>query len=300
LNIKSGHTDNEDKLYEPYYQFKQLGTGIRLSYVELGSGSGTPVILLHGATDSYISFSQVGNVLSEMGCYALIPELRGHGRSDKPTEQVYSIPLLTDDILDWLDKMGITSAHIVGHSLGSFIAQNIAIHRPQLATSLTLIGSAAHIADNPMVAWLLDGDGEFPGIRHMEGNIDDGFIREWVSSTNSDPRFAEYTYKHAAVLPYDTWVGVFSGIEADHSKGLSGLRMPVQIIWGTQDEFFPKATQLALIDAIGSDTILFRTKPAGHNTHWESNLGLEIAQNIYSFTNAADKRESTYETSALI
>ena len=270
--------------YDPQYQYVNLDNGIRLSYVELGDKGGDTVVLIHGATDSYLSFSQVASVLQGKGYHVFIPELRGHGNSDKPEGELYAAELLAEDIAEWMNKAEIKLAHIVGHSLGSMVAQDMAIAHPELVSSLTLIGSAAKFAGNPTIQWLLEGDSEFPGIANL-AEVPDDFIRDWTASTNYDEEFVKRTYTNAANLPNFVWGSVFRGaITADNSETLVSVTVPAQIIWGTADNLFSKEDQLALIDALGSGHIVFKPKPGiGHNTHWEGKLYAEIADDIGSF-----------------
>lgn len=270
--------------YNPEYQSLRLNTGITMSYVELGPKTGTPIILIHGATDSYLSFSQVGACLAASGFHVYIPELRGHGQSDKPEGESYTPALLADDIYAWAQQLEIPPAHYVGHSLGSFITQEIAIEHPEITTSITLIGSAASVADNPLVSYLLEGDGEFPGFNNMNGKISDDFIREWAFSENYDEIFIEKSYEHASSLPFSTWIQTFGGLTSDNTQRLEQVSCPALIIWGTEDDFFGKDDQSDLIKALGSGRITFIKKQGGsHNTHWDYHLGEEIAGDIMIF-----------------
>lgn len=270
--------------YAPKYSYKTLNTGIRMSYVEMGNKKGSPIVLVHGATDSYISFSQVGAYLGEKGYHVYIPELRGHGNTTKPTEGPYSINLLAKDINAWMKQVNIDQAHFVGHSLGSFVVQEMAISYPSRVKSLTLIGSSNKVMDNPTANWLMNGDAEFLGLLGMDGIIPDEFLQEWTYSTNYDPLFAEYTYKHAKQLPYYSWINTFSALSIDNTARLSSVTVPVLIIWGSDDVFFTINDQNALQESLGSDVILFRQKDgASHNTHWDGKMGNEIANDIDFF-----------------
>jgi pimeloyl-ACP methyl ester carboxylesterase len=268
--------------YDPEFKYARLVTGIRIAYAEFGRAGDPPVVLIHGVTDSFLSFSQVAPRIASAGFRVIVPELRGHGRSDKPTEGPYTVDIHTEDIASLLSRLGIENAHIVGHSLGSFIAQTLAIKRPDRVGSLTLIGSAGKVEGNETLAWLLDGDDEFPGINNSVG-FSDEFLTEWTASTNYDSEFVRRTYDHAKTLPRYVWVNAFNGI-SNYPDRLKEIKVPVQIIHGADDSFFSVDDQLDLIKRLGSGYILFQSKEGvGHNTHWEGRIDEEISNDIVNF-----------------
>jgi len=270
--------------YKPNYKYKTLTTGIKMSYVEMGNPDGIPLVLIHGATDSYISFSQIGTYLADMGYHVYIPELRGHGKSSKPEDVKYTIALYAEDIAAWMDKIKLRNAHFIGHSLGSFIAQEMAITYPDRVKSMILLGSSNTAANNPSVKRLLEGDGEFPGLLNLGGEIPADFLKSWTASDNADADFIIYTYKHAKNLPYHVWINVFTNIAVDNSERLKNVTLPTLIIWGGADDFFPLPNQLALIRALSSCDITFKKLDGlGHNLHWSGEAGSDIAHYIDEF-----------------
>jgi 3-oxoadipate enol-lactonase len=74
----------------------------------------------------------------------LTPDMRGHGRSPKPAGP-YSIPLMTDDVIDLLDDLKIERAHVAGLSMGGAIAQQLTIKQPERVRSLTLVNTFARV-----------------------------------------------------------------------------------------------------------------------------------------------------------
>ncbi|MCC8122515.1 MAG: alpha/beta hydrolase [Oscillospiraceae bacterium] len=270
--------------YDPEYSYADLDTGIRMAYVHLGDGTGTPVVLIHGATDSYISFSQVGTRLAALGYDVYIPELRGHGHTDKPMEDVYQVEEHAEDIDAFMTAVNLQDANIVGHSLGSFVAQDLAILFPQRVQSLTLIGSAAAVSDNPMVEWMLYGGDDFAGLVSYVDTLPEEFLRTWTESSNYDPAFVEATYQNAAEMPVYAWRSTFLAVDLDNTPLLWALEVPVLIIWGSDDVFFSESDQLLLRESLRSAAVTFLTKEGvGHNTHWEGNMGMEIAGDIDTF-----------------
>ncbi|MDR1196177.1 MAG: alpha/beta hydrolase [Endomicrobium sp.] len=280
--VLSAYAQDNTVIYEPKYDYAKLNTGINIAYVTLGDKKNTPIVLIHGVTDTFLSFSQVAPVLEKAGFYVIIPELRGHGKTDKPKKGPYTIEQHTADINALLDKLEIKKAHVTGHSLGSFIAQNLAVKNPDKVSSLILIGSAASLEGNPTLAWLLEGDADFPGINKLKSLTDD-FLTDWTASSNYDPVFVKKTFDNAKNLPLYAWVYAFNGISLN-PENLPKIKVPVEIIWGTQDTFFPIKDQLELIEKLGSDHIIFIKKEgASHNTHWEGKLGEEVANDIANF-----------------
>ncbi len=151
---------------------------------------------LHGATDSRVSWSQVAPLLAEKGYHCYVPEYRGHGLSDKPeSENGYTVDLHTQDVITLMDAVGLQRAHIVGHSLGSLITQQLNVHIPERVLSSTLIATSAVVHDdNEVLAWILTGDGTVDGYQGLINIPDDtempeSFIQEWARCTNDDPGF---------------------------------------------------------------------------------------------------------------
>ena len=69
----------------------------------------------------------------------LVLDNRGHGRSEAPPHKnAYTVESMVEDTRLLIRKTGISRYHLVGHSIGGAVAQEIAIHEPQSLLSLTL------------------------------------------------------------------------------------------------------------------------------------------------------------------
>ena len=73
-------------------------------------------------------------------------DFRGQGQS-QVTKSGYDMETLTEDTLALLDMLGIKKCHFVGLSMGGFIAQRIALKRPELLLSLILLETSADPED---------------------------------------------------------------------------------------------------------------------------------------------------------
>src|SRR5687767_15759387 len=102
-------------------------------------GQGEAVILLHGIAGSFDTWTPV---LPELGrsCYAVAPDLLGHGRSAKPRGD-YSLGAYVTGLRDLMEALEIPSATIVGHSLGGGIAMQFAYQFPKRCERLVLVDS---------------------------------------------------------------------------------------------------------------------------------------------------------------
>lgn len=116
-----------------------LPTGVRLHYAEQGDPAAQPLILLHGYSDSWFSYSGVLTGLARnYHVYAL--DQRGHGDSDRPATGD-AMADLAADVIAFMDVKGIERATIVGHSMGSFVARQVVAAAPERVARLVLVPS---------------------------------------------------------------------------------------------------------------------------------------------------------------
>jgi pimeloyl-ACP methyl ester carboxylesterase len=103
-------------------------------------GRGEPLLLLSGlATDLRIWACQRLVFGRRFRCIAI--DNRGSGRSGKP-DGPYTLEQMAADAVGVLDAEGVGRAHVLGHSMGSYIAQVLAVQYPDRLRSLTLAGTA--------------------------------------------------------------------------------------------------------------------------------------------------------------
>src|SRR4051794_22501339 len=107
----------------------RLGTGVDICYLAQGDPSGVPVLLLHAWGESSGSFDRLTPLLPPT-IRALAMDQRGHGYSEKPAEG-YSLTAFADDVMGFMDAMGLRSMVLVGSSSGGYVAQQVAVSSPE-------------------------------------------------------------------------------------------------------------------------------------------------------------------------
>ena len=117
----------------------RLSTGIKMYYERHGSGE--PLILIMGTGFDHSGWvNQIKDYSKHFEC--IVFDNRGVGKTEG-SDSEFSISLMAEDVLSLMDKLNIKKAHFSGVSLGSCVAQEIVIKRPDIACSLQLHGTWA-------------------------------------------------------------------------------------------------------------------------------------------------------------
>lgn len=243
----------------------QLPNAVKLPYVEQGNPRGTPVVLLHGITDSWHSFERVlPHLPASIRAFAV--SQRGHGDADRPTTG-YGPQDFAADLAAFMDALDLDSAVVVGHSMGASIAQRFAIDHPGRTRGLVLVGSLTTWRGHPDFVELWNSV-----VSTLTDPIDPGFVREFQESTLAQPvppEFLETVVRESLKLPARVWkAALLEGLlEADFSGELAAIQAPTLIFWGDRDAL-TRNGQEALTTAIaGSRLVVYAG--AGHGLHWE-------------------------------
>src|SRR5206468_4559203 len=107
---------------------------LTIAYEESGSAQGFPIILLHGFPDDARAFDGVAPPLVKAGCRVLVPYLRGYGGTrflDAAEPRMAQQAAIGQDLLDFLDALGIASAGLSGYDWGGRAACIAAIVAPE-------------------------------------------------------------------------------------------------------------------------------------------------------------------------
>jgi non-heme chloroperoxidase len=238
-----------------------LANGLRLQYRRQGPENGSAVILLHGYSDSSLSFGRIMPLLpSEQRVIAV--DLRGHGDSDKPADR-YRMSDLADDVIGMMDRLHVASAVVVGHSMGSFVAQALVERAPRRVSGLVLVGSAPRAA-NAVVADLR------AAVESLRDPIDAEFVRDFQYGTVSRPvpeAFMDAAIVNSRRMPAAVWKKVLTGLMQFQPK-LPRSSVRTLVLGGTRDSVFDVGEQVALARQYPFAQLRL-IENVGHSLHWE-------------------------------
>lgn len=307
-----------------------IGNGERLAYTEIGPKDGSVVLFLHGLTNSADAWVPVMRDLHRRlpGRRLIAVDLRGHGLSFRPAGHVcntnpvecFGMDDMAGDVEGLLDALGIDRAAIAGHSMGSLVAQRVALDSPDEVTALVLVGTTSDATSTPILGdWLVDDvvEGQWRAALEAQGvawpdpaltrtplaadpNAVAWLQRYWNVYPVSPQRDTETIARQTAQVPIGTWLGATQAILAFHdTTELTRMRVPTLVLWGTQDVFFGRADQRRLVAALevasehggsfcwkqyGSRPLAangLQSDDLGHNLTWEAPA--EVASDIASF-----------------
>nr|AYJ09253.1 esterase [uncultured bacterium] len=178
----------------------ELPNGITMAYTDFGDASGTPLLMIHGYTDNNRAWSLNAPFLTGRRLIAI--DLRGHGQST--VTETYSVDELANDVAHFIDKLGLGSVDVIGHSLGSITAQVLAAFYPDKVKSIVLVNSTLKAKAGP-------GDVLWETVMSMSFPVDpDGeLMKEWFwNPTPIDPTFLRFSMEDAAQTDRRVWHGV--------------------------------------------------------------------------------------------
>ncbi|PSQ02740.1 alpha/beta hydrolase [Halobacteriales archaeon QS_5_70_17] len=113
---------------------------VELHVRRAGPADGPPVVLLHGFPEFWYGWRGQIGPLADAGYRVLVPDQRGHNRSDRPADRrAYGIDRLVGDVAGLLDATGHAAARVVGHDWGAMVAWLLAAEAPDRVDRLGVL-----------------------------------------------------------------------------------------------------------------------------------------------------------------
>jgi len=233
-------------------------------------GEGTPLVLIAGLGADGASWSGVIARLPKH--YQTITiDNRGAGRSKIP-EKPYTVAAMAEDVLRLLDHLKVPKAHILGHSLGGYVAQEFAIRYPERLDRLVLASTAA-------VSSARNNELFLKFYRELqEGTDPEAWLREWTPWLFAKSSLARETFIAALIKKglrnrYKQQLPGFKGqIDAisafDTRDRLNRVKARTLVLEGAEDVLIlPEEAEALARELPGG---IFQPVPgAAHNIHIE-------------------------------
>ncbi len=218
----------------------KIGSAAGIEYAEAGQG-GVPVICLHGIGGSYASFMpQLKSLATQQRVIAW--NMPGYGNSPLLHETTFAN--LADALVGFMGAMSIDKAHLLGHSIGGMIAQELALSYPERVVSLALLGTTSAFGGRddsfkqkflaarmkPLDAGLTMPDLAQRFVPEIVGSRAPAAVIEAATATMSAVPEATYRVIMACLVSFDRY--------QDTAK----LTMPACLIAGSEDNNAPAAS----------------------------------------------------------
>jgi pimeloyl-ACP methyl ester carboxylesterase len=235
-----------------------VGTGVRLHYRRVGSGD--PLLLVMGAAGSAGLWAAAEPVLAER--YDVVSfDYRGLGGSERG-DGVITTASLADDAAGLLDALEIPRAHVLGWSLGSAVAQEIALRHSERIGSLILYGTYGRC--DAFATALMSA------MKHPweTGDLAAGLVVLGVSyspeflDSPEFSKFVEWTMPIAPKTPGEVravaeqWAAV---LEFDSLDRVEAIAAPTLVLTGEHDIVTPPRLGRAVADRIPNVTFQLMT-----------------------------------------
>jgi pimeloyl-ACP methyl ester carboxylesterase len=194
-------------------------------------GKGPPVLFLHGAGGAGIWMPFMAELAESHD--VIVPDHPGYGRSETP-EWLDQLSDLAYFYLNFIDALGLDRVHLIGHSLGGWIAAEMAVRNTGKLSTLTLIGAAGlrvtGVPQGDLFLWTAEE-------RARNLFVEQRFADERLKHAMAEGQ-ADIIIKNELTTADLAWQPRFH--DPQLRKWLHRIDVPTLIVWGDSDKVFPQ------------------------------------------------------------
>jgi non-heme chloroperoxidase len=232
------------------------------------SGSGSPLILLHGWTSSHTVWNPLIEVLQQRH-QVFCPDARGHRGHLLTVTQTPDVSRLACDVLNLMDHYGIQKAAIAGHSMGALtLWQFIRDVGCERLSHICIIDQSPKLMTD--ASWSNGIYGEFDDVRSqqliddLETDFSEAVLRLIAYGLNAKARETyqrnsrgwQQSRLNLRKLVPEPLIAIWKSlVAADFRDVLPGIDVPTLVVWGAESNFYTSATAQFLLDQIPMATL---------------------------------------------
>jgi pimeloyl-ACP methyl ester carboxylesterase len=208
------------------------------------AGEGRPIVLIHGLGASGRWWSRnVPTLARHFRVYAI--DVIGFGRSGG---QEFVLDLASSHLVAWMDAIGVERATVVGHSMGGYIAADLAADHPRRVDKLVLVNAAALPFE---VSYQTHLRNSVRGLRYVSPRV--------------LPLAVLDSFRAGALTLLG---GIRQILAADLTEKLARIEAPTLVVWGAEDPLIPASAGERLSLALKNGSFA-RMEGAAHNPMWD-------------------------------
>jgi 2-hydroxy-6-oxo-octa-2,4-dienoate hydrolase len=243
-----------------------VANGIGTNY--LTAGDGPPVVLVHGSGPGVSAYANWRLLIPQLAqrytVYAL--DMVGFGFTDRPDGVDYTIKTWTDQLLGFLDALGLDRVSLVGNSFGGAVALRTAAEHPDRIDHLVLMGSVGvpfPITEGLDAVW-----GYEPSFENMRAIMDYfAYSRDLVNDELAEVRYQasiqpgfHESYSAMFPAPRQRWVDAM----VTPDEAIAAITAPTLVVHGREDRVIPLANSYRLLELVPHAQL----HVFGHCGHW--------------------------------
>lgn len=258
------------------------------------TGTGEPVLFLHGFPDSNKTFSPIMEEMGKNGFHCVAPVLRGYEPSTiSPANKLHLVNLV-DDVVGWMEDRRWEKIHLIGHDWGGIIGYAMAMYYPNRIQSLTTIAvpTLRSLQDSflwaplqmfqswyvllfqvPYLAELTIRANQFAFLDYLWREWSPNFTPNQDHLADIKSNFQNPGVLSSALAYYRSFSDVFSKEGKESIAGVldTKISIPTLVFYGLNDGCFHKNLfeHLLLEEDFSSDFKKIGFDHAGHFLHWE-------------------------------
>lgn len=239
-------------------------------YFEQHGDAGEPLFLVHGYTGDLTDWRHQVAEFSATN-RVLVMDHRGHGRSEAPKDRAaYTVEQMVADVEALADEVGFERYHLVGHSMGGAVVQEVALHSPGRLISLTL-HDTGHVFEFSKVEMIAGFMKYRNMIAETQGMAALAAIKVPVPQLpHVTPERQEEERERLSRMSADAFIGAGAGLNAWRGTAdrMGSIVAPTMVIYGELDLYL-LVESAKLMAATIPGAVLEAVPEAGHSPQYE-------------------------------